>query len=634
MCLAAPLCSQFDPATHTALAPDNALEYTVPSTVATPATAAFVGSFGATFEVLGLPNATSYRVQVQAITDNSKCIERDLLAVSLTAATGASEAPDAPLTLDADILQLGTATLTWPVPVNRGGLPLQPYEVHVQVPNGAWISAGHVTTELAVLYGLMPGTPYAVRVRARNGAGTSAWVEATFTTGIAVPPSSPTGVTATGVTGGAYTLSWLPPLNDGYSSVTKYSVRVQTSTGASEQFEKYVSAVESRTVFTSRDDDAVRIEHVIRDAQAGSSHTIAIIAHNVEGASSVALLVVSLLTATPPTPPTSVTQTAKTGGSVTVQWEPPVDLGGVPIREYVVRFTRDVSTSTGAAPVEEFQVDADSRVLTVAKLQNAKTYQLTIHAVNFADRVGEQAPFSATTALIATAPGKPLDVLIKDRSGGSLLIGWSPPFDLGGFGISYYKLQFAKEGEELVSLLAKVTETEYFLGDLSPLTSYDVTVAAVTAAGEGVFTDRFTASTADPSAPAPPKITGLQLTVPDGGYIQWGNSSDGGAALVGFNVSVTRLANGAIWYYGAGPNDRSVFVDGMIDYDVYWFRIVAVNTAGQSPESAAFEYTHIPSDKKPSVEVGLVTYSSLNVQWATPLPAAGVTYIGFRVSRV
>lgn len=171
-------------------------------------------------------------------------------------------------------------------------------------------SSGNIT-----MSGLAAGTNYWVRVLSQNASGNSAWVTVSSST-LVGPPGAPTGLSASGVTPTAMTVSWAAPTNVGgpnggltgwqldYSLDSSFATGVTTVTGATWGTTTNLTGLSPGNTYY------VRVRAVTSGGAGANSSTLT-------------------QTTLPSTPPTVVGTAAINGRSLSIALTPPSGVTGV-----------------------------------------------------------------------------------------------------------------------------------------------------------------------------------------------------------------------------------------------------------------------------------------------------------------
>ena len=185
----------------------------------------------ASFTDTNLTNGTRYYYVVQAVNGvGSSGTSNEASAVPMLAAP---TVPSPPLGLTATPGS-GSVDLSWTVPASTGGSPITGYDVYRGTASGAEVSTPLAVNVQGTSY-LDPADPngsvYFYAVTAINAVGQSSLSNEASAAPRPTVPTPPQRLTATGFAGGV-ALAWAPPVSDGGSGVTGYSVYRGTSAGA------------------------------------------------------------------------------------------------------------------------------------------------------------------------------------------------------------------------------------------------------------------------------------------------------------------------------------------------------------------------------------------------------------------
>ena len=618
---------------------DGALRFSIPAVKLQQPVweeSVFVGAYVATTTITGLPALSQFDVSVQVATSALQCIAENDLNLRTVTTTTAPTLPTNAGTLLAQAMP-GAVKLSWGVPFDRGGLILRPYLVQVSAGTAAtpWISlTGATTSPHCVVYGLAPDTSYRVRIAAANLVGLSNWQEATVVTPEPAKPDPVALLTVSHVTGGAFTISWCPPMADGGTAVSHYTVFVKSDNDAawtSVDVPQPPPLKPRGSPFIVRAVQSCTVSLTLRNRASNTHYTMRVIAHSIGGfESDAAVAEATTAVSTPASPPIALSQTSSTGGSVSMSWSAPDDDGGSPVVSYTV-----VVRDGGLPAPQELSVPVPATgaigSVVLYGLLNNRRYRVQVAATNEAGLAGAVAEASAITQLVATTPGFCYDFEVTQRRGGSLSVAWRPPLDQGGYNVSRYGVRFGTMPSETVAGTLTVGVPSVLIEGLEPETSYWIAVSAETAWRAGAFTNPFVTQTSAASTPHAPRGLRFVQVSPSSGVLTCTPGESGGSPIVAFAATVSHAASGQQLYQLPASSVCSFQLEQLEFGTEYTVVVTAANVVGNSPPSTPFVYTHTRSRLAASLRAALVRSSSVDVEWDAPAPADGVLFLGYRV---
>ena len=291
-----------------------------------------------------LLNGAIYTITVTATN------EAGTSAASAPAAATPGAAPSAPGTLTVDRGD-GRIDVTWQPPDNNGGMAVQAYTLTWVASDGSTASIDTTLTNRTI-EGLTNGTTYTVSVTATNEIGTSA-ASAPATGTPAHIPGAPVAVSTTRGDG-TITVTWQPPASDGGLRVTGYTLLWVAPDG---------------TTFTA---ETAATSHSIDGLANGATYGITVTATNEIGTSVAA----NPVRATPARVPGPLAYAEIVIGHETllVNWQPPNDDGGLPVRSYTLTWVAPDGAATA--------IDTTQTSHAIEGLIGGATYTITILANN------------------------------------------------------------------------------------------------------------------------------------------------------------------------------------------------------------------------------------------------------------
>lgn len=525
----------------------------------------------------------------------------------------------------------GSIVLQWSAPIDRGASnTLLSYIVEIYYRD---VIAATTTssTESVTVYGLNASTVYDVAVRAANGAGEGGriFLRLVSTTAASLP-TAPQTVQLLSASSSSLLLSWSPPIDAGGTSIIGYKIYNVSASGALTPFGSV--SCSSTTQCT------------IKGLVAITPYTIQVRAISVFSASGPLSPATVYSTSNPDLPdiPPVPTVTWVSAGGITIAMEDPLNVGGSEIREYRLFMKKD-----GSSIFDQIYVGAD-RNYTVYRLGRQTTYLFKFQAVNIVGPSDYSAVMTQTT-LERSLPSAPIDVRLTNATGGSLVLVWEEPFDIGGRDITGYTITLTSVNATTVSQLGYDGRGDSTLGGtvlgLVASTSYALYVVAFTDASNCFGESRrarsvlLTANTTQPTIPASPSnFVAIDKT---GGLIDlsWSPPKDtGGIPLTGFTVYVVAPTGGLVAVFASNNTDVTRFMHtGLTEATTYTYVVSASNKVGDSPASTILEASTtsgtLPSIPLNVTQLSYCTGGAIQIGWSPPIDSGGQPVSSYWVYR-
>ena len=547
--------------------------------------------------IIGLTNGIPYYLRVAA-KNSAGTGEPASLPNSVTPRT----VPGAPT----DVIGIpdnGKVTVSWTAPLDFGGSDVTGYVVQFSSNAGiTWsVDSSFVSSPSTshVVTGLTNGTEYHFRVRARNAAGDSAQSAVAGPHRPRTTPGKPGTVTGT-PSNTEVTLAWAPPSNNGGAEIVDYIVEYTSDNGTTTQ----VFAEGTRAATGAQ----------VTDLTNGTAYKFRVKAVN-EASIAGGIATDWSAAITPRTTPGTPSGVSGTAGNeqVLLTWTAPGN-GGSAITTYHIEY----SANDGASWLQAGTSTSTSR--TVTGLQNGYSYIFRVKAENIAGEGSWSTPSLAVTP--RTVPDTPAAPSATPDNA-SALVSWSAPAD-GGSSITDYVVRFSlNSGSSWTTFSDSVsTDNSVTVTGLTNGTKYVFSVAALNAAGQGLWSLPSSAVTprTTPGAPGKPTGTAKDASV----TLTWTPAVNNGSTV----------SNHVIEYSVAGANDwsdggssgslTSHTVTGLQNGTQYVFRVKASNVAGSGPLSAESEAIK-PFGKpgKPTALAVTPGNATLDISWSAPSDDGG-----------
>jgi predicted phage tail protein len=448
--------------------------------------------------------------------------------------------------------------------------------------------------------GLINGQTYYYKVSAINSVGEGAQSNELSAKPIG-PPASPQNLQA--ISGDTFIeLTWQAPSSDGGSSIIAYKIyRGDTSGG--EAFHTILGHVLTYT-------DIGLIN--------GQTYSYKVSAINFvgEGAQSNELSANSI---GPPTAPQNL-QGFSGDAYVNLTWTAPSSDGGSPIIRYQVWR----GTTAGE---ETFLANAGPLLwYNNTGLINGQTYYYKVNAVNSVGEGGLSNEVSSTPTTVPTEP-----ILVSATSGNvQVVLTWIPPSSDGGSAITAYVVYRGETsgGEIFLTTLGDVlTYTDIGLTNGQ---TYYYKVGAVNSVGEGAPSNEVSATPATvPTLPvtlvAAPGNSQVVLT--------WSApSSDGGSSITAYKVYRGTMSGGEVLLTTLG-NVLTYTDPELTNGQIYYYKVSAVNSAGEGPQSVEVLAKPITVPSAPTISTTTAGDAQVVLNWTAPTSNGGSSIVAYKVYR-
>ncbi len=217
----------------------------------------------------------------------------------------------------------------------------------------------------------------------------------------------------------------------------------------------------------------------------------------------------------------------------------------------------------------------------------------------------------------ATVPSAPTDVVATAGAADpTITLTWAPPTSVGSGAVTGYRVSRLDTGE---STLLGAQARSFVLGGLAPGTRYDLSVAALNAAGSGPVATAGATTYAPRTPPgAPREPTAVWNADPDRVLLRWAApADDGGDAVTTYAIGVDGVNRGSV-----SAADVAVTIDGPFSIGAHTVTVRAANAVGSGPPaSVTFDVAAPPAND--DVDAARVLTGAAGTTTATTYGATG-----------
>ncbi len=522
----------------------------------------------------------------------------------------------------------GAATLSWTMPSTNNGSKVTGYNVYQGTSSGgesgtAVIGCANIAVTTCTISSLTNATTYYFKLSALNSVGESAFsTEVSVTPGSAVATSAPI-LTTVSPANNAVTLTWSPPLNLGNAPVTGYNVYQGTSSGG-----------ESGPPVTGCANIAVTTCTIssLTNATTYFFKVSALNASTIESPLSNELFVAPSATASAPSAPTLASITSKNGVAV-LTWTHGTNTGGGTITGYNVY--RGTSAGGESSSALNGTTPISSTTYTTGGLTNGTSYYFTVKEINSAATSVASNELSTNSITIPAAP----TVASPTPAASSVQLSWTASATTGGSPILGYNVYIGTsaggEGATPSNGSALIGTTSYTASSLSSNTTYYFRVRTVNAAGPSPWSTEVSAKT--PGVPAAPTLSSATAGNTSVTLAWTAPSVNGGLTISGYNVYMGTTSGGEspTPLNGGTPLSSSTLTytaTSLTNGTAYFFKVAAVNLAGQSPLSSEKSATPGAVPGSPVITTATAGNTSVQLTWTVPI-AGGTATSGYYIYR-
>ncbi|CAH2104073.1 unnamed protein product [Euphydryas editha] len=322
--------------------------------------------------------------------------------------------------------------------------------------------------------------------------------------------------------------------------------------------------------------------------------------------------------------------------SVTIEWKPPLDDGGLELTKYAVEKLEPQL----AQWVRVADVDRSIESYCVQRLNENCEYMFRVLAMN---PVGASDALESEPIIIKHAldvPSPPLGPLgFYGMAHDSVTITWHPSERNGGSTIIDYSVEIKQEGKKWRHAVTSTT-TSAKIGQLATNATYSFRIYARNEIGTSLpyESDKKITIGKTLSPPSSPVRVRARDVTARSVTLQWEPpESDGGSAITNYIIEY-KTVSGASWSKLATVSGAvlSRCVENLRETDALVFRVAAENAIGAGPSAASDvvhleRYATVPSPPTGPLEIRMMG-NIVTTAWGTPEWDGGAPLLGYHIA--
>ncbi|TMW60499.1 hypothetical protein Poli38472_000541 [Pythium oligandrum] len=558
-----------------------------------------------------LLNRLQYRTEYKLRFRLQNVVGASELSDDLSTTTSYLSLPTEPRKLAMVSRTAGTALLSWEPPVDFGGSDITKYQIMYFIGYDATLQYQLTITHLdsaamtftANVPRLQANTTYGFLVLALNDIS-ACYAPSTYlnystvftTTDTMKTPGIPEKLAVTTSTAGLQIITWSPPVDGGGDLNLTFALFSEANqvlyNGSATEFKR--GGIRNNRTYSY---------YVVTQNAIGTSLSTRTVEFS------------TLTAMTIPAAPTGLTQTAASGGSISLAWSKPLDTGG---DDGVIRYQvyRD-----GNLLISPDQLRVDTTFVDNNGIAANRVYEYAVRAVNVIGSGAISAPLTVHAGL-PTVPNPPRALSVV-AYGGRVELSWLAPLETGGISLTGFTVAVYSEAHSLLSQ-SSVASAPYVFYGVRAATMYNFSVSATNDLGPSATVSTIV-TTGVPMKPGTPPQPELKTVSAGSATLTLLPPLDtGGTAVTGFSV----FQNGINVLNVTASTSTEVSIPGLNAATTYLFTF-RVNTAanlGESELSPAVtvtttEATVPAAPYNPSVTKRLAY--ALTLSWNNPADTGG-----------
>ncbi|XP_066294307.1 tenascin-X-like isoform X1 [Branchiostoma lanceolatum] len=556
-----------------------------------------------TYSISGLRPATEYLITLTAYTEGGESERSGEVLVSTL-----SGAPSTPLGVTGEGQAPDAIRVTWQAPTDINGDLLGYYIYYSVFESEEMLKAEAGPADTTYLIGgLRPATEYEIYLTAYTVGGESEHSQSTFVRTLAGVPGAPASIRASSLGSEAIEVFWQPPPQSN-GEILGYRLQYQivgeesVSTQEVERYETF---------------------YLLRGLRPVTEYYIWLVAFTAAGEGERSEQVTVQTAEGVPGAPRDVQGQAVDPTTITVDWQPPLEINGVLLGYKVIYMPENAAEFSA---VELGPAELSTMLL---DLEPDTTYSIVVLAFTAAGDGDESEEILVGT--MQGVPGPPTDLSAVERTSDSVKLSWqAPEGDIEGYRV-FYSLA-GSDTEETVD--TRSPDASWSLSGLQSFGEYSISVLAYNSAGDGERSETITVQTEEGVPGAPREVQGLAIdstTI----ELQWMPPSpdEQNGVIKGYKILYKKVGEEGENEEDAGLLDLMYTLSDLEKWTEYNIWVSAYTSAGDGLRSPVIVVR--TGEDVPGPPIGIEARpgddsASVLVQWQQPIVQNGVI-VGYKI---